>query len=89
MQKPFVALPLACLITCNADGQAAPESLARVEVTGSHIKGVAAHDAAPVQVLDRADIRSFGASTLLGDIERQLEHYLTGRYSADYRHPMA
>lgn len=31
----------------------------------------------------------FGASTLLGDIERQLEHFVTGRYSADYRHPMA
>ncbi|MBL4684989.1 MAG: deoxyribose-phosphate aldolase [Nannocystaceae bacterium] len=29
-----------------------------------------------------------GASSLLGDIERQLEHYVTGRYSADYRHPM-
>lgn len=70
MQKPFVALPLACLITCNADGQAAPESLARVEVTGSHIKGVAAQDAAPVQVLDRADIRSLGASTLLEVLER-------------------
>lgn len=31
----------------------------------------------------------FGASSLLGDIERQLEHYVTGRYSAGYRHPMA
>jgi deoxyribose-phosphate aldolase len=31
----------------------------------------------------------FGASALLGDIERQLEHNLTGRYSADFRHPMA
>jgi deoxyribose-phosphate aldolase len=31
----------------------------------------------------------FGASGLLGDIERQLEHYTTGRYSADYRHPVA
>ena len=31
----------------------------------------------------------FGASGLLGDIERQLEHYATGRYSADYRHPVA
>jgi deoxyribose-phosphate aldolase len=31
----------------------------------------------------------FGASTLLTDIERQLEHYVTGRYSAAYRHPMA
>ncbi|HMS56627.1 MAG TPA: deoxyribose-phosphate aldolase [Fimbriimonadaceae bacterium] len=29
-----------------------------------------------------------GASTLLGDIERQLEHHLTGRYSALNRHPM-
>ena len=31
----------------------------------------------------------FGASGLLGDIERQLEHFVTGRYSADYRHPIA
>ncbi len=31
----------------------------------------------------------FGASSMLGDIERQLEHYLTGRYSATYRHPIA
>ncbi len=31
----------------------------------------------------------FGASSLLGDIERQLEHYVTGRYSAAFRHPMA
>ena len=31
----------------------------------------------------------FGASGMLGDIERQLEHHLTGRYSAAYRHPIA
>ncbi|WP_226064079.1 deoxyribose-phosphate aldolase [Kaistella polysaccharea] len=31
----------------------------------------------------------FGASSLLGDIERQLEHFVTGRYSAGFRHPMA
>ena len=31
----------------------------------------------------------FGASSLLGDIERQLEHFTTGRYSASYRHPVA
>jgi deoxyribose-phosphate aldolase len=31
----------------------------------------------------------FGASSLLGDIERQLEHHVTGRYSAGYRHPLA
>lgn len=31
----------------------------------------------------------FGASSLLTDIERQLEHHVTGRYSAAYRHPMA
>jgi deoxyribose-phosphate aldolase len=30
----------------------------------------------------------FGASRLLGDIERQLEHQVTGRYSAAHRHPM-
>lgn len=29
-----------------------------------------------------------GASTLLADIERQLEHYVTGRYSAFNRHAM-
>ncbi len=27
-----------------------------------------------------------GASSLLGDIERQLEHHVTGRYSASHRH---
>jgi len=31
----------------------------------------------------------FGASGMLGDIERQLEHFATGRYSAEYRHPIA
>jgi deoxyribose-phosphate aldolase len=31
----------------------------------------------------------FGASSLLNDIERQLEHHVTGRYSASYRHPQA
>ena len=31
----------------------------------------------------------FGASGMLADIERQLEFHTTGRYSADYRHPMA
>lgn len=31
----------------------------------------------------------FGASSLLGDIERQLEHFATGRYAASYRHPVA
>ena len=36
-----------------------------------------------------ADLFRFGASGLLGDIERQLEHYTTGRYSANYRHPVA
>ncbi len=35
------------------------------------------------------DLFRFGASSLLGDIERQLEHHVTGRYSAAYRHPMA
>jgi deoxyribose-phosphate aldolase len=37
----------------------------------------------------RPHLFRFGASSLLTDIERQLEHHLTGRYSADFRHPMA
>ena len=36
-----------------------------------------------------AKLFRFGASGMLADIERQLEHYATGRYSADYRHPIA
>lgn len=32
------------------------------------------------------DLFRIGASSLLGDIERQIEHYVTGRYSANYRH---
>ncbi len=34
----------------------------------------------------RPDLFRFGASSLLGDIERQLEHHVTGAYSAGYRH---
>lgn len=30
-----------------------------------------------------------GASSLLTDIERQLDHFVTGRYSSTHRHPMA
>ncbi|MGB7211123.1 MAG: deoxyribose-phosphate aldolase [Gemmatimonadales bacterium] len=37
----------------------------------------------------RPELFRFGASSLLTDIERQLEHAATGRYSADHRHPMA
>jgi len=37
----------------------------------------------------QAELFRFGASGLLGDIERQLEHHVTGRYSAEYRHPIA
>ncbi len=36
----------------------------------------------------RNDLFRFGASSLLGDIERQLEHHVTGRYSAGWRHAM-
>jgi deoxyribose-phosphate aldolase len=35
------------------------------------------------------DLFRFGASSLLTDIERQLEHHVTGRYSAAHRHAMA
>ena len=34
------------------------------------------------------DLFRFGASSLLGDIERQLEHHVTGAYSASYRHAL-
>ena len=34
------------------------------------------------------DLFRVGASSLLADIERQLEHHVTGRYSAHNRHPM-
>src|SRR6266478_5654932 len=37
----------------------------------------------------KAELFRFGASSMLADIERQLEHHATGRYSAEYRHPMA
>jgi deoxyribose-phosphate aldolase len=37
----------------------------------------------------RPDLFRFGASALLTDIERQLEHFVTGRYSAGFRHPLA
>jgi deoxyribose-phosphate aldolase len=36
----------------------------------------------------RSDLFRFGASALLTDIERQLEHFATGRYAAAHRHPM-
>ncbi|MCB9715354.1 MAG: deoxyribose-phosphate aldolase [Myxococcales bacterium] len=35
------------------------------------------------------DLFRFGASSLVSDIERQLEHFVTGRYSADFRHPIS
>lgn len=35
------------------------------------------------------DLFRFGASGLLADIERQLTHFVTGRYSASHHHPMA
>jgi deoxyribose-phosphate aldolase len=37
----------------------------------------------------RTDLFRIGASGLLNDIERQLEYFVTGRYSAGYHHPMA
>jgi len=37
----------------------------------------------------QAHLFRFGASGMLADIERQLEFHVTGRYSAEYRHPIA
>jgi deoxyribose-phosphate aldolase len=36
-----------------------------------------------------AKLFRLGASSMLADIERQLEFHVTGRYSAEYRHPLA
>jgi deoxyribose-phosphate aldolase len=36
----------------------------------------------------RSELFRLGASALLTDIERQLEHFVTGRYAAAHRHPM-
>jgi len=36
-----------------------------------------------------ANLFRFGVSSMLGDIERQLAYHATGRYSAEYRHPIA
>ena len=36
----------------------------------------------------RPDLFRIGASALLGDINRQIEHFITGRYSADMRHAL-
>lgn len=36
-----------------------------------------------------AKLFRLGASSMLADIERQLEFHATGRYSAEYRHPIA
>lgn len=36
----------------------------------------------------RPELFRFGASSLLTDIERQLEYFATGRYAAGYRQPM-
>ncbi len=35
------------------------------------------------------DLFRIGASSMLGDIERQLEHHITGRYAASSRHALA
>jgi deoxyribose-phosphate aldolase len=35
------------------------------------------------------DLFRMGASSMLGDIERQLEHHVTGRYAAAHRHALA
>ncbi len=37
----------------------------------------------------RPDLFRLGASSMLGDIERQLSHHVTGRYAAAHRHALA
>ena len=37
----------------------------------------------------KPDLFRLGASSLLTDIERQLDHFVSGHYSAAHRQPMA
>jgi deoxyribose-phosphate aldolase len=37
----------------------------------------------------RPDLFRLGASSMLADIERQLEHFVTGRYASSSRHALA
>ncbi|MCC0062492.1 MAG: deoxyribose-phosphate aldolase [Defluviimonas sp.] len=37
----------------------------------------------------RPDLFRLGASSMLADIERQLDHHVTGRYAASFRHALA
>ena len=58
----------------------------------STAKGVIEHQVLMKEELGRPWLEPtlfrVGASTLLADIERQLEHHVTGRYSAFHRHPI-
>ncbi len=58
----------------------------------------AAKDAIAWQILMKEELGNdwlqphlfrLGASSMLADIERQLEHHLTGRYAASSRHALA
>jgi deoxyribose-phosphate aldolase len=59
----------------------------------SSAKGVLGYQVLMKEELGRAwlepTLLRIGASSLLADIERQLEHHVSGRYSAFYRHPAA
>ncbi|UTP38307.1 deoxyribose-phosphate aldolase [Phenylobacterium sp. LH3H17] len=58
----------------------------------STTKGLLQHQTIVREELGRdwlePDLFRIGASTLLADIERQLEHHVTGQYSAYHRHPV-
>ncbi|MFG6447293.1 TonB-dependent receptor domain-containing protein [Roseateles sp. BYS180W] len=63
-RSALALISLACL-TLGAQAQdQAPETLQRVEVTGSHIKRLDSEGTTPVQVLRREDIARLGASTV-------------------------
>ena len=56
--------------------------------TQSLTLNIVRHGDGPGERWLRADLFRIGASSLLTDIERQLEHFVTGRYAAAHRHPM-
>ncbi len=72
----------------NRDGR-------RVQTGGRNPNGEAVHRLAghdqrrTGRVVAAVGDVSVWSQRLAGDIERQLEHHATGRYSAEYRHPLA
>ena len=67
----------------------APAAAAEAPPTGTPMEVEEEATAAAAAAWLSPELFRFGASSLLGDIERQLEHHVTGRYAASHRHAPA